>query len=128
MLLLVDEDVPSDVVRFLQRRGHEVRLVRDELAKGAPDPAVARAASELGAVVVTWNRRHYQALMKRRNKRGQASYPNLGLIAFNCSHVQGLSRLEDLIELVEYEYEQAGRRQGGRLNIEIGWSSVRILR
>jgi predicted nuclease of predicted toxin-antitoxin system len=53
MLLLIDENVPNSVAKFLADRGHDVRFVRDLLPAGTPDPVVAVVGDRLSAIVVT---------------------------------------------------------------------------
>ena len=62
MLLLIDENVPDQVAAIYRARGHEVLLVRDLFPAGTADEVIARRANDLGAVVVTWNYRHFRAL------------------------------------------------------------------
>jgi predicted nuclease of predicted toxin-antitoxin system len=48
MLLLIDENVPMSVARFLADRGHDVRFVRDLFPAGTPDPIIAMIGDKLG--------------------------------------------------------------------------------
>ncbi len=128
MRLLADENVPTSTVEFFRDRGHEVILLADVLVRGTEDPAVARRASELGAIVITWNRRHFQALMARHTKRGVPSYPGMGLLAMSCSTAEAEARLRESIDLIEFEYQQIRARPGARLNIELQSKAIRILR
>ena len=126
--LLIDENVPTSVARFLRERGHEVRFVQEEFARGTEDAVIARMASELSLVVVTWNYRHFKALAAKRQKSGRPSYPNMGLIAFACGEAEGAARLAQFLHLVEAEYEHRQSNPDKRLLVEIGPSYFRVLR
>jgi len=50
----IDECVPDSVGKFLTASGHEVTYLRDVLPRGSPDPIVAAASEQSGAVLVTF--------------------------------------------------------------------------
>lgn len=125
--LLIDENVPASVARFLREHGHEVRFVQHEFARGTEDAVIARVASELSLVVVTWNHRHFKALAARRKKTGP-SYPGMGLIAFACEEAEGTTRVALFLHLIEAEYEHRQSTPDRRLLVEIGPSYFRVLR
>jgi len=122
MFLLIDENVPESVADVFRQHGHEVRYTRDELAAGAPDPLIAASGDAVGAIVVTWNRKHFKKLATRASKR----FPRLGLITFTCSEVDGAKRLETVIRVVEEEFERSLEREDSRLMLDIGKTKVSI--
>jgi predicted nuclease of predicted toxin-antitoxin system len=128
MLLLIDENVPNSVAEFFRERSHDVRLVRDLFPGGTPDPVIAVAGDELGAIVVTWNHRDFKKLAARIPKDNVQRFRRLGRINFRCHEARGLHRLEQLIEWIEFEYAQVVKLRDHRLMIEIGETSFRIIR
>ncbi len=128
MLLLIDENVPDAAARFFRDRGHDVRLVRDLFAPGTLDPIIAAAGDELGAIVVTWNRKDFKRLASRVPEGGRAPFCRLGRIVFRCNEARGRSCAEALIEWIEFEFAQVQKLRDRRVMIEIGDSYFRIER
>lgn len=128
MLLLIDENVPNSVAEFFRQRSHDVRLVRDLFPSATPDPVIAAAGDELGAIVVTWNHRDFKKLVARIPKDNVQRFRRLGRINFRCHEARGVQRLEELIEWIEFEYAQVMKRRDHRLMVEILETSVRIIR
>lgn len=101
-------------------------LAREHFLPQTADRVIARAASERRAVVVTWNRRHFKSLAKRRRKDGTLSYPGMSVIAFRCSHTEGLSRIQRLIEEVEAVHAIRVDDLKDRMVVEITQTVLRI--
>jgi hypothetical protein len=127
MRLLIDENVPEAVTSFLRDRGHEILLVRDRLP-GAADPVIAHQAQELNATVITWNHRHFRAFSARPPEGGTPRFPRLRLVSFLVRESNGRRRAEELIDLIEFENQQAEQRSDRRVMIEIQEHAVRIVR
>lgn len=83
MRLLIDENVPDSVARFLRGRGHDVDLVRDSLGQMTPDDFVAWVADDLHAIVVTMDK-DFNGLVSRTPKLGRRRFHALGRIALRC--------------------------------------------
>lgn len=128
MILLIDENVPESVTRLLKDRGHDVRLVRELLPAGTPDPVIAVVGNDLGAIVVTWNHKDFKKLVARVPRATQASLRKLGRINFRCHEARGRQRLEEMIEWVEFEYAQVQKKKDKRLMVEIGETYFRVIR
>jgi predicted nuclease of predicted toxin-antitoxin system len=128
ILFLIDENVPESVTEFLRQRGHDVRHVRDLALTETPDPIIAAAADKLGAVVVTWNHRDFKKLLSRVPQAGQPVMRRAGRINFRCNESQGRYRVEQVIDVIEFEYELAQRRPDKRLLIEVLKDSFRFIR
>ena len=126
MLLLIDENVPQSVTEFLRDRGHDVRFVRDLLLPGTPDPLIARLGEELGAIVVTWNRRDFKNLTAPVPPGYRRRFRRLGWINFNCRETRGRQRIEQVIEVVEFHFALAQKRPDQQFRVEILDSSVRL--
>ena len=128
MLLLIDETVPNSVAELFRERSHDVRFVPDLFPSGTPDPAIAMAGDEMGAILVTWNHRDFEKLAPRVPKGNVQRARPLGRINFRCREARGRQRLEQMIEWIEFEYAQVLKLRDHRLMIEIGETSVRIIR
>jgi predicted nuclease of predicted toxin-antitoxin system len=126
--LLIDENVPRSVANLFVERGHEVIHVRDQLLPGTPDPVVAAVGDSMNAIVVTWNRSDFRSLASRFSTLSGRQLRNLGLIVFRCNEAQGRRRLEQFIDLVEFEYELCQQRNDRRLIVEIGKSYFKVQR
>ncbi len=74
---------------------------------------------------MTWNRRHFKNLAKKRRKDGTLRHPHMSVLTFSCAHPRGLARLAALIEEIESIYDIRVARAGGRLIADIGDTVVR---
>lgn len=127
MPLLIDENVPESVTDFFRERGHRVDHVRDLYLAATPDPIIAAVADRMGAIVVTWNHRDFKKLAARVPRGGQAALRRLGRINFRCAESLGRQRAEQVIEIIEAEYERAQNRRDKRLLVEVTQTSVRLI-
>lgn len=128
MLLLIDEDVPQGVADFFASRGHEVRLVRDEVLPRTPDEVIALLAHREGAIVVTCNARHFKRLISRVPHGARRTFRDAGRITLECSQVRAQARVEELIDSIEFEYQQGQQRRDRRLMFEIMESKFSVIR
>jgi len=84
--------------------------------------------NQQGAVLVTWNYRDFKKIMNRRAK-GAQKLRKLHVISFKkAPHSWGRTRLEQLIDLIEWEYEHQAAKPDSRVFIEINKDSVHIMR
>ena len=127
MLLLIDENVPNSVAEFFRERGHDVRLVRDLFPSGTPDPVITKLGDELAAIVVNWDR-DFRRNVARVPVGNRQRFRKLGRISFRCSEARGRKRVEELIEWIEFEYNQVQQRRDKRLIVEITDTSFRVVR
>lgn len=97
---LIDENVPESVAGFLRSRGHDVALVRDELTAGVPDSVVAKVAEEMQCIIVTWNVKDFRKEVRRFG---------FGMLAFRCAEIDGRRRIEEEIEIIEFELQRCER-------------------
>jgi len=88
MRLLIDENVPDSTAKAFEARGHETIYVRDDNSR-ARDQAVARIAELRGAIVVTWNVRHFRPIIRKRLGITRRSTRQMGLIGFRCDESIG---------------------------------------
>lgn len=126
MLLLIDENVPDSVARFLVERGHDVRYVRDLFPAGIPDPVIATVGDRLSAIVVTWDR-DFESLVRRIPEGNRSRFRRLGRISFKCNEVRGKELLERWIDMIEFHYEHASQRSDIRMIVQIQESGVKFM-
>ena len=114
---VADEMVPKELCATLLDLGHEVVRSVEKLGHRAPDSAVAMLAEEERAIVVTWNIKHFEPLV--RKKAGHA-----GALYFSgVDHVDAASRLRASVDVLDHEI---GR--GGRVFVLIGRKYVQVWR
>ena len=101
MRLLMDECVPDLVADALGDLGHEIHFARDECPE-APDHGVQHHADQIGAIVVTWNIKHFRQLP--RSHRTDRSESHLGRIDFRCEEALGAGRVVELGNLIDTAY------------------------
>jgi predicted nuclease of predicted toxin-antitoxin system len=65
MLLYADEDFPFPVVEELRRLGHDVVTAQEDGRTATPDEDILTRAHNLGRVILTYNRRHYERLHRQ---------------------------------------------------------------
>jgi hypothetical protein len=117
---LLDEMVPVSLGALLAERGHICHRVQDLLAPGTPDRVVHETANNLGAILVTWNVRHFNRFPSR--------FPKAGLLFFKCDETDGRQRLAETLDLVVYEWNALIERgHPGPMMIEIRQELVRLL-
>jgi predicted nuclease of predicted toxin-antitoxin system len=109
MILLIDECFPRSLGDVFVARGHEVRGVGDGFPSGSPDIAVLAAADRAGAVVISRDNDWKQLVRRQRHgERGQ--FQRAHRILINCEYHKARTRIEDLIEIIEFEYALHQRR------------------
>lgn len=126
MLLLIDENVPDSVARFLAARGHDVRYVRDLFPRGTPDPVIATLGDQLSALVVTWDR-DFEALIRKIPDGNKKRFKNLGRISFKCREPRGRELIEEWIETIEFHHAQCLKREKRRLIMVVYDNGLKLL-
>jgi predicted nuclease of predicted toxin-antitoxin system len=122
----VDHCVPQSVGGVLVTAGHEVIFLRHELAPNSPDPLVAAVAEMNEAVLVSLDG-DFQTLAPRAGI-GRRRFRRLSRIALKCSEPQAASRIAACLSLIQHEWEYAQLQSDKRMIIEIGNSSIRLIR
>jgi hypothetical protein len=126
MDLLIDECVPVSVARVFARRGHKIFDVARELGRRAPDEAVVETADEHNLILITWNYRDFKKLISRRPPGNKLLHRYAGLISFICDEARGAQRAEQVIESIEFEYQQCLKRRDKRLIVAVYIDELRI--
>jgi len=120
MDLLIDECVPMSVAQVFADRKHNLVYVAKELGQKTPDLLVAETANEHSLILITWNVRDFRRLgLRRKPPDNKQKFRNAGMISFTCEEIQGATRAKQLIESIEFEYQQTLKRPDKRLFIEI---------
>jgi hypothetical protein len=111
MRLLIDQNVSRDVADLFIARGHDVQLSRVRLRQDSPDPLLAFAAAVEGLVVVTHDGdfRRFKDLFPQ-GFRTQARKLT-GRIYLNVSEVRAATRVNTLMEVIEFHYADAVKRR-----------------
>jgi predicted nuclease of predicted toxin-antitoxin system len=120
MLLIADEDVPRSVIDFLRSR-HDVLLATETFMPAAPDATIAAGANEREAIVVTCDR-DFDRLIQRNRLRFRLA----GRITLRCGQARARMRLEQVIDLIEFEFQRRQAFQDKRVIVEVRDSSVVI--
>ena len=125
---MIDEDVPASVGNLLGARGHKITLARDEFGPKTPDEFLAWWGDQQGAVVVTCNAKDFNKLVRRVPAGGRRKFRGASLLTIECQQSRATQRLQQVIELVEFEYAQGLSRSDTRLFISIRDGQVVIRR
>src|SRR3546814_504228 len=127
MRFTLDENVPASVAELLARLGHEAEFIRDFVPPGSPDPLVATIAQDLDAILISFDSDF--AKIAPRVPDGQKNrFRRLNRIAMKCNEPQAALRLENALELIEYEIGLAKSTKRGNAIIHIGNSYIRTER
>ncbi len=118
----LDESVPSAVGRALDACGHEVILLKDASAPGAPDTLVCTAAEANDAILVALDGDMRQ--LARRQGVGKRRYRRLSLLKLSCRETKAAERTAAAMSLIEHEWTYSARSADRRIFIEIGQASI----
>ncbi|MBX6341300.1 MAG: DUF5615 family PIN-like protein [Thermomicrobiaceae bacterium] len=122
---LIDENVPASVGDFLRQRGHHVLAVGESLPKGSPDHLLTVTAEREGLVIVTFDR-DFRRLIKTFPEGSRGKWRRAGRISLACREPEALSRIQELIDVIEFSYARALERRG-RLIMRISQTSYDIV-
>jgi len=78
-------------------------------------------------IVVTWDR-DLKTLAKRAPRGERQKYRRLGRISLRCNQARALSRIQQVVESIEFEYRQTLKQRDLRLFIEITESTFVVVR
>lgn len=118
--------MPDSVGRVLSEAGHEVILLRKQLAPNSPDPLVA-AVSEMNDAVLVSLDSDFNSLAPRAGV-GRARFRRLSRIALKCSEPQAAGRIKAALSLIQHEWDYAQKQPDKRIILEIGTSIIRLIR
>jgi hypothetical protein len=89
MLLYADEDFPFPSVEHLRSLGHDVITTQEDGRTTLADPVVLARAHQLGRIMLTYNRRHYERL-----HRGGADHSGIVSATQDPDHAGLASRID----------------------------------
>ena len=128
MHVLLDNNVPDSVAAVFERHGHSVVRLREVLLTDSPDPVVAAASEEMGAVLVSADSDFRKQIAPRIPKGSKARFRKLSRIALRCNPPQSAQRIAKAMSLIEAELEIAQNSPDKRMLIAIGNSYIRTER
>jgi hypothetical protein len=124
-VLFIDENAPDAVADFFIRQGYTAYLVRDRFGAGTPDRVIARAASEMGAVVVTYDR-DYRQLAGWTTKPPNTRYPGMGLIVLSGPEPMGVDLVRRFLPMIEAAWDLVQGTSDPRLLVELSPSGINV--
>jgi hypothetical protein len=101
---LLDSNVSNSISGCLHSHGHEVHRIDDYLLPGAEDRLVVSLANELDSVVVTFNRKHFRALVHRDDPQNLREFLNAGLLVMQTKLIHGITLLDKWMPLIELAF------------------------
>ena len=123
----VDHCVPDSVGHALRAAGHEVILLREQIAPDSPDPLVAAVSEMHGAVLVSLDA-DFKRLAPRVAQGQRQRFRKLSRIGLRCSEPQAAQRITVALTLIEHEWAAAQQSADKRMIVEIGQSYIRTIR
>ena len=60
-----DQDVPDSIGDYLEELGHSLTRLRDIIPTNSPDPYVAATCVESGAVLVSFNHKDFEKIVRK---------------------------------------------------------------
>lgn len=124
MDFLLDENVPKAMADMLIRHGHTAVFVRDYAPPGSPDQLVATVAEEINAVLISFDG-DFRHIAPRIPKGQQMQFRKLSRIWMRCFEPDGADRLEQALNLVQFEFGLAQQRADKRMMMQVGTSFLR---
>ncbi len=124
---ILDENVDNAVGQYLETRGHRVLFVNRVFAAMTKDEVIAAFGNEDKAVIITGDK-DFKNLVQRAPQGSRQRFRSLGRISLGCPEPRARQRIEDLIESIEFEYEQAQKRDDKRLIMQISDSTFMVIR
>ncbi|CAN5586667.1 hypothetical protein BH23CHL2_BH23CHL2_11180 [soil metagenome] len=122
---LIDENAPRSIGAYLESRGHEVFYVGEHFTKSTPDRVLLAAAMAEGLVVVTFDK-DFRQLVKQLPVGTRGPFRRqAGRISLRITETKALSRIQDLVDVIELNYQLATSRQQ-RFIIQISETSYKI--
>ena len=106
--------------------GHEVVLLRQQLAPDSPDPLVAAISQMNDAVLVSMDG-DFRSLAPRA-AIGRNRFRRLSRIALRCSEPRAAGRMKAAMSLIEHEWTVAQSSSDKRMIMEIGTTHIRTIR
>jgi len=110
--------VAESACKALESRGHAVTRLRDVLPTDTPDPIVAKFAQDTDSILLTHDG-DFKTVAPRIPKGQRNRFRKLSKIHLACEHPRAKSRLEEALELIEFEWSAAQRRADKRLHVVV---------
>lgn len=127
MKFFADHNVTESVCQLLERRGHEVVRLRDELPPDSPDPVVAKYAEQIDAVLISHDR-DFNKIAPRIPRGGKTRFRRLSRTHLQCDYPDAENRVSAALGLVEFEWNLAQQKADKRIHIVIQKSGIKTNR
>jgi len=127
MRFFADHNVTESVCLLLERKGHEVIRLRDELPPDSPDPIVAKFAEQIDAVLISHDG-DFKRIAPRIPRGSKARFRKLSRIHLQCEYPVSERRIAEAIRLIEFEWDLAQERADKRIHIVIQKSGIKTNR
>ena len=122
----LDEGVPDSVGRVLREGGHEVIVLREAMARGAPDVLVCAVAEANDAILVALDGDMREIARSHGVSKGR--FRRLSLVKLSCPEPQAAARIREALSLIEHEWAVSQTKAARRLFVEIGAHVMRSWR
>jgi predicted nuclease of predicted toxin-antitoxin system len=124
MHFLLDQNVAKAVADMLASEGHTCEFSRHLIPANAPDPIVAIAAEETGAILVSHDT-DFNAIAPRVAQGHKARFRKLSRVALQCSEPEAAGRLRDHLAILEILITQACHKPDKRVILYIQKHTMR---
>ena len=112
----IDHNVADSVGRFLDSEGHDVILLRTQIAPNSPDPLVA-AISEMNDAVLVSHDTDFKNLLPRVAIGQRQRFRRLSRIGLRCPEPRAAERIASALSLIEHEWEYAKKSADPRIDL-----------
>lgn len=124
MKFMLDENVANSVRLYLEENGFEVEYIRDLIPTGSPDPLVAFVSEDKSAVLISHDG-DFKKISPRIPDGQKRRFKNLSKIQLKCNEFQSATRIEQTLDFIQAEFDQAQNRKDKRMLLTIATSFIR---
>lgn len=127
MKFFADHCVTESVCRVLEKRGHTVIRLRDELPTDSPDPLVAKYAQQIEAILLSHDA-DFRKIAPRIPIGARGRFRKLSRVHLQCDYPGSENRMAAALSLIEFEWEIAQTRADKRIHIVIQKTGIKTNR
>lgn len=127
MKFFADHCVPESVCEVLEKNGHTVIRLRDELPADSPDPMVAKFAQQIEAILISLDG-DFKDIAPRIPVGAKRRFSRLSRIHLGCAPPRAAQRIKEALSLIEFEWNSAQARSDKRIHIVIQNNGIKTNR